>query len=434
MKFGILTLGCKVNSYESEAVINSLINHGFIHSDFNDICDVYIVNTCTVTMTSDQKSRQMLHQARRRNKDAILVAMGCFVQLNPIDAAKCADILIGTNNRLQTYDLICSYLDTKKQITAITDVLDQPKFEEMKLDVLKTHTRAFIKVQDGCENYCAYCAIPYSRGKIRSKNPDLVIDEINNLVKLGTKEVILAGINTGAYGKDLGNINLAGLINRIMTETPLYRLRLSSIELMEITDELLTTMKHYQNRIANHFHIPAQALSDGVLKRMQRKYDLHTYIEMINKIKSMFNNVAVTTDMLAGFVGETEDEFNEALENIKKISYAEMHIFPYSKREGTKAYSMEGHLDEKIKKERAKKMIALSLELKQQYINKFIGCDLEVIVETKKAGRYHAHSSNYLDITFESNEMLINKICLVHLDKVENGIIYGTLKEIKENE
>lgn len=209
ISFSVLTLGCKVNSYESEALINKLIDKGYELKSFNDVCDIYIVNSCTVTSTSDQKSRQMLHAARRRNNDAIVVVMGCYSQLNSVAASKDADIVIGTNNKLEVVELIESYLNTKKQIIKLTDVLNNPTYEEMKVSALNTHTRAFIKVQDGCENYCSYCAIPYSRGKIRSRNPENVINEINNLVTQGTKEVILAGINTGTYGKDLGNINLA---------------------------------------------------------------------------------------------------------------------------------------------------------------------------------------------------------------------------------
>ena len=240
--FSILTLGCKVNSYESEALINKLIDKGYELKNFNEVCDIYIVNSCTVTKTSDQKSRQMLHAARRKNNNAVIVVMGCYSQLNEKEASTIADIVVGTNNKLDVVELIESYLTTKRQILKITDVLNNPTYEEMKVNVLKTHTRAFIKVQDGCENYCSYCAIPYSRGKIRSRKPDNVIEEIKYLVNSGTKEVILAGINTGTYGKDLGNINLAGLIKRIIDETNLYRLRLSSIELMEITDELLNVL------------------------------------------------------------------------------------------------------------------------------------------------------------------------------------------------
>lgn len=427
--FSVLTLGCKVNSYESEALINKLLDCGYELKNFNEICDVYIVNSCTVTKTSDQKSRQMLHGARRKNSNAVIVVMGCYSQLNQEEASSIADIVIGTNNKLDVVELINSYLTTKEQIMHVTDVLTNPKYEEMKVSVLKTHTRAFIKVQDGCENYCSYCAIPYSRGKIRSRNPENVINEIANLVKNGTKEVILAGINTGTYGKDLGFINLAGLITRIMEETSLYRLRLSSIELMEITDELLQTLKKYESRIANHLHIPCQGGSETVLKRMNRKYTIEMYENRIKEIRKLFPDIALTTDILAGFVGETETEFNETLDFIKRVGFSEMHVFPYSRRKNTVADSLDGHLDKKIITERAKIIGNFAHELKVDYINSFIDKSVYVIAEAKKDNKWHGHSSNYLDVYFDSNEELENKIIKVKILKYQNDIILGEMEE-----
>lgn len=430
--FSILTLGCKVNSYESEALINKLIDKGYYLKNFNELCDVYIVNSCTVTKTSDQKSRQMLHAARRNNPNAVVVVMGCYSQLNLVEVSKLADIVIGTNNKLDVVNLIESYLETKKQIINITDVLNNPKYEEMKVNVLKTHTRAFIKVQDGCENYCSYCAIPYSRGKIRSRIPDNVIDEINNLVKQGTKEVILAGINTGTYGKDLGNITLAGLITRIMEETSIYRLRLSSIELMEITDELLETLVKYSSRIANHLHIPCQGGSESVLRRMNRKYTIEEYENRLSDIRKLFPDIAVTTDILAGFVGETEEEFKETLSFINRCKFYEMHVFPYSRRSGTVADSLEGHLDKSVITLRAKEISNLAVKLKEEYINKYINQSVYVLVEAKKNNYWHGHTSNYLDVYFESNDLLENKIVKVKIKSYQNNIIFGEMEEIYE--
>lgn len=430
--FSVLTLGCKVNSYESEALINKLIDKGYVLKDFSDICDIYIVNSCTVTKTSDQKSRQMLHAARRKNSNAIIVVMGCYSQLNSFEASKIADIIVGTNNKLDVVELIESYLNTKEQILKITDVLNNPSYEEMKVSVLKTHTRAFIKVQDGCENYCSYCAIPYSRGKIRSRNPENVIEEINSLVNNGTKEVILAGINTGTYGKDLGNINLAGLISRIMEETKLYRLRLSSIELMEITDELLNVLNKYASRVANHLHIPCQGGSETVLKRMNRKYTLDEYENRIKDIRKLFPDIALTTDILAGFVGETEEEFNETIEFIKRTKFYEMHVFPYSRRSGTVADALTGHLEKSVITARAKKIGDLALKLKEEYINNYIECEVYVLAETKKNNYWHGHTSNYLDVYFESNMELENKIIKVKIKSYQNKKIIGEMEEVYE--
>ena len=240
MKFSVISLGCKVNSYETEVLINDLNNKGWEYCLKDDDVDVIIINTCTVTSTSDQKSRQIIRSTKRKHPNAIIVAMGCFVQLNPDVASSIADIIIGTNNRLKVYDLVNSYLNTRNEIDSlikplsiVEDIKNVKTYEEMKLNSVTTHTRGFVKIQDGCENFCSYCAIPYSRGGIRSRLPNDVINEIKSLVKNGTKEVIIAGINTGTYGQDLGNISLANLIERIMNETTLYRLRLSSIELME---------------------------------------------------------------------------------------------------------------------------------------------------------------------------------------------------------
>lgn len=431
ISFGILTLGCKVNSYESEAIINNLCSHGWLMKSFDDVCDVYIVNTCTVTSVSDQKSRQMLHQARRSNPNGIVVAVGCFVQYNTISALDNADIVIGTVDKLKVYELVNSYLETRKQINAVTDVLNNPKFEEMKVSSLKTHTRGFIKIQDGCENYCSYCAISYARGKIRSRNPLSIIEEINDLCSQGVKEIILAGINTGTYGQDLGNINLAMLIELIMNETSIYRVRLSSIELMEITDELLDTIFKYKSRIANHLHIPLQGGCDSVLQRMNRRYTTLQYQEKIDKIRTMFPDIALTTDVLAGFVGETEEEFISSLNFIEKIGFFEMHVFPYSRRVGTKADQMDGHLDNSIKKARAKKISEIAGISMSNYINKFLGQCVDVLVETTKNGYYHGHTSNYLDVYFKSDLTdLDNKIVKVLLSSSDGKIVYGRMENL----
>ena len=424
--FSVMTLGCKVNSYESEGIINDLISHGYILKKFNEICDIYIINTCTVTSMSDQKSRHMIRNAKKRNPDAVVVAMGCYTQLLPNQAIELADIVLGTNNKLACFDEINNYLINKDKILHLTDVLSQPTYEDMKINNLNTHTRGFIKIQDGCENYCSYCAIPYSRGKIRSRNPESIINEIKELVASGTKEVIISGINTGTYGQDLKNINLAKLIERIMEETSLFRLRMSSIELKEISDELLDIIKKYEDRIAHHFHIPLQAGSDTVLKRMNRKYNMAEYKDIIRKIRSLFGNVALTTDILAGFVGETEAEFKELLTNLKEINFYEMHVFPYSKRMGTKAYDMEGHIDEKIKDERSHILLDLSKEMRKNYIDEQIHQVFSIIVENKKNGYYHGHTSNYLDVYFKSDEELVpNSIVNVEIIDYIDDVIYG---------
>ncbi len=426
IKFSTITLGCKVNSFESEALINYLSNKGWKY--VIEGADVVIINTCTVTSMSDQKSRQAIRNARRTNKGAVVVAMGCYTQLHSDEASEIADIVIGTNDRLKVYELVNNFIYNKERINIVDDIFKVTCFEELKVNNLTTHTRGFIKIQDGCENYCSYCAIPYSRGKIRSRNPLFIIDEINALVESGTKEIIISGINTGAYGKDLENMNLAKLIEMIMKNTSIYRIRISSIELMEITDELLDTIKKYEDRIAKHFHIPAQAGCDSVLERMNRKYRTKEYIEVINKIRTMFDDVAITTDFLAGFVGETDEEYSQAQKFIQEIGYSNMHIFPYSRRAGTKADLMKGHLHPVVQKRRAQELSILAKKMKDEFEKKFIGKTVTVLVENMKKGYWRGYTSNYLDVYFESNDNLENKLVTVELTNYREGKLFGIRK------
>lgn len=419
MKFTTITLGCKVNLYETESLTSYLEDKGWIYSETD--ADVCIINTCTVTSTSDQKSRQMIRQSRRNHPNAIIVAMGCFVQTHETSAMDIADIIVGTKNRLKIYDLVNEYIKTKEQINQVFDIKTYTSYDEMKLDRLSNHTRGFIKIQDGCENFCSYCLIPYARGKIKSRDPKNVIEEIKTLVNLGTKEIIIAGINTGTYGQDLGNINLAKLIEKIMEETSLYRLRLSSIELMEVSDELLNVMKKYDNRISNHLHIPLQGGCDNTLTRMKRKYNIAEFRALINKIRTMFKDISITTDCLAGFVGETEDDFNDALDFIKEMKFSSMHIFPYSRRTGTEADKMQGHLDNSLIKERARIMIDVASKLKKEYEEKFINYEFDVLFEQKKNEYWIGHTSNYLEIYLESNEDLTNKVIKCKIKKMKNN-------------
>ena len=439
MKFRIVSLGCKVNSYESEAILNDFVSRGLEYTEQND-ADVIIINTCTVTSTSDQKSRQIIRKLKRENPTSLIVAMGCYVQLHQEEASELADVIIGTNNRLKAYDIVKSYLDTKSSIdntftnnNFVDDIDNVTEYEEMKVNAVKTHTRGFVKIQDGCENYCSYCAIPYARGKIRSRKPDDVINEIKTLVKNGTHEVIIAGINTGTYGQDLGNIDLAKLLERIMIETTLFRLRLSSIELMEVSDELLNTIKKYETRIAHHLHIPLQGGSDAVLKRMHRKYLTNDYRKLIGKIRVMFPRIAITTDLLAGFVGETEEEFNETCSFIKEMNFSMMHIFPYSRRKNTEADKMPGHLDPKVINERAHILLDIAKKMQIEYEKSFINENCIVITEQVKNGYYVSHSSNYLEIYIPTTkELKENMIVNVKIRKFDNNRLIGEIIEIKE--
>lgn len=430
MKFNIYTLGCKVNTYESEALIDDLTKKGCILTSSDKEADFIVVNTCTVTQTSDAKSRKLLRQIARNNEHAIIVVMGCYSQLNPIDANNYANVVIGTNNRLKVFELVESYFKTKQEINIVTKYTEQTAYEEMKLTHLSKHTRGFIKIQDGCENYCAYCAIPYSRGPIRSRNADSIIEEINLLVQSGVKEVILSGINTGTYGQDNNQYDLAKLIKKICDETKINRIRLSSIELMEITDELLDTIKNYENRVAHHLHIPLQAGADNTLIRMKRKYLTNEFLEKANKIKKMFPDIAITTDCLAGFVGETEEDFQNSLNFIRQVEFAYVHVFPYSRRANTEADKMTGHLNPKVIHERAKIMNELGKELNKKFNENNLNTIHEVLFEQTKNGYYVGHTSNYIEINVKTDEDLINQIRKVKITKISENLVEGEIYEI----
>ena len=394
MKVGIYTLGCKVNSYESEYVKSLLENHGYELCDFNDFCDIYIINTCTVTNTSDIKSRKIIRQARRRNKDACIIAMGCFIQANIDNVIDEIDIAVGNKDKSKIIELIEEFYSQKRKIIDIYDNFDCA-FEDMYIKKYENRTRAFVKIQDGCENFCSYCIIPYVRGKCRSKDFNKVIDEITELTKNGFKEVVLTGIHTGNYGVDI-NTNFATLLKEIVKIKKLKRLRISSIEINELTDEVLDIIKN-NDVIVNHLHIPIQAASDNVLKAMNRKYDLNTFINRIQKIRSIKKDISITTDIIVGHPGETDADFKDSLYIIKKIGFSKIHVFPYSKRNGTKASNME-QIPEEVKKKRARVILELSKELEIDYASKFIGKNLEVLIEKGNDDYSIGHTTNYLAV------------------------------------
>ena len=415
MKVGIYTLGCKVNTYESEYVKSLLENHGFEICNFDEICDIYIINTCTVTNTSDIKSRKIIRQAKRKNKDACVIAMGCFIQASADNIIDEIDIAIGNKDKSKIVELIEEYFKSKNKIVNLYDNFDS-SFENMNIEKYENRTRAFVKIQDGCENFCSYCIIPYVRGKCRSKEFDKVIKEIETLTKNDFKEIVLTGIHTGNYGVDI-NTNFASLLREIVKIKDLKRLRISSIEINELTDEVLDIIKN-SDVIVNHLHIPIQSASDNVLKLMNRKYDLNTFISRIEKIKSIKNDINITTDIIVGHPGETDEDFNNSLETIKKLGFSKIHVFPYSKRSGTKASEME-QISEDIKKKRARMLLDLSKKMEIDYASKFIGKKLEVLIE--KSNDYYSvgHTTNYLAVKIYgkkySSEQLVN-VKLIDID------------------
>ena len=401
MKFLIHTLGCKVNAYESEVIANELKKNGFELTSNQEDADIYIINTCTVTNNASNKSKKMINHYRRINPNAIVIAMGCFTQFDN------ADIIIGNKDKSKIVSLIDEYIKNHKRIEKIYD-LNKEKFEDMYLDNFESKTRAFVKIQDGCNNFCAYCIIPYVRGNIRSKNIDTVYEEVKSLVEKGHKEIVLTGIHTGHYGKDLGT-NLTQLLKKISTISNLYRIRISSIEITELDDEFLDELKN-NKLIVDHLHVPLQSGSDTVLKRMNRKYDTKYFYNKINKIRNIRPEISISTDIIVGFPGESVTEFNETVEFSKKIKFTKIHVFPFSKREGTKAANMEDQIDNRIKKERVHILSKVSDELGKEYNDKFKGKKMEVLFENKKDDYYIGHTSNFIEVRIKSDNDLRNKM------------------------
>lgn len=422
MKFYIYTLGCKVNTYESQVVHDLLINKGYIE---NEEADIYIINTCTVTNTSDNKSLKMVRRCIKKDPNAIIVVMGCMSQINADIVSKIdgVDIIIGNKYKSKIPELIEEFKKTNKQIIRVGEI--GTDFETMQLNNFD-RTRAFVKIEDGCENFCTYCIIPYSRGKVRSKKAIDVINEIKTLVNNGHKEVVLTGIHTGHYGSDLDNYTFADLLNEIVKIEGLERLRISSIEITELDDKFLNVLKN-NKVLVDHMHIPLQAGSDNVLKAMNRKYDLKYFFDKINTIRSIRPNISITTDVIVGFPGETEKDFEETIDTCKKLEFAKIHVFPFSLRKGTKAEELPNHLSETIKKERCKKLIEVSKELEEKYMNKFIDQKLEFIPEVEKNGYLIGHTGNYLLIKTLGCKELLHREVNIKIDKVSYPYCEATI-------
>ncbi len=425
MKFQIYTLGCKVNTYESNVMRDALLNKGYFEVGLKEKADITIINTCTVTNTADSKSMKVIRQAIRRNENAIIVVCGCLVQNKKEEVSKIdgVDIVIGNINKSKIVDYIEKYIEEKKQEVDVRNIMDT-NFEPMMLNNFNK-TRAFVKIQDGCNNFCSYCIIPYTRGNVRSKDKQSVLKEIQLLVDEGHKEVVLTGIHTGNYGAEFADYKFADLLKDIVKIDKLERLRISSIEITEINDDVMEVIKE-NNILVDHMHIPLQSGSDAVLKRMNRKYDKEYFINKIKKLRKIRPNISITTDVIVGFPGETKEEFEETIETIKKIEFTKLHVFPYSKREGTKAAIMDGQVDENIKKKRVKILLQLSKELEYNYMKKFIGKKVIFIPEMAKEEYIIGHTGNFLNVKYRGNKNDLNKDIEVKINNIEYPYCIGS--------
>lgn len=411
------TLGCKVNTYESNAMLKIFQDAGYQEVDFKEVADVYVINTCTVTNTGDSKSRQMIRKAIRKNPEAVVCAVGCYSQVAPEDIEQIEGIgvVLGTQYRKEIVDLVEEYQKTNQKIVKVDSVKNLRKFEDLNIDRFK-NTRAFLKIQDGCNNFCTYCIIPYARGRVRSRKPESVLKQAELLVSRGYVEIVLTGIHTAGYGEDLENYSFYDLLVDLVKIKGLKRLRISSIETSQITDEIIDLIGS-NDIIVDHLHVPLQSGCDATLKRMNRKYTTEQYLEKINKIRSYLPNIAFTTDVIVGFPGETDEEFQATYDFIKKVNYSQLHVFPYSPRKNTPAAKMKDQVNDPVKHQRVERLLELSKQLNYDFAMKQIDKTLKVLFEKRSGDYLIGHASDYLQVKVKTNENLIGEIVNIKIEK-----------------
>ncbi|MFC9539199.1 tRNA (N(6)-L-threonylcarbamoyladenosine(37)-C(2))-methylthiotransferase MtaB [Lysinibacillus sp. NPDC056959] len=417
------TLGCKVNHYETEAIWQLFKEEGYDRTEFDRQADVYVINTCTVTNTGDKKSRQVIRRAIRQNPDAVICVTGCYAQTSPAEimAIPGVDIVVGTQDRTKLLGYIDQYLTERQPINAVRNIMKNRVYEELDVPAFTDRTRASLKIQEGCNNFCTFCIIPWARGLMRSRDPQEVLSQAQQLVDAGYLEIVLTGIHTGGYGQDLKDYNLAQLLRDLEANVKgLKRLRISSIEASQLTDEVIEVLRE-SKIVVNHLHIPIQSGSDTVLKRMRRKYTMEFFGERLTKLHEALPDLAVTSDVIVGFPGETEEEFMETYNFIRDHKFSELHVFPFSPRTGTPAARMEDQIDENIKNERVHRLIALNDQLAKEYSSRFEDQVLEVIPEefvhdeSGEAGLLTGYTDNYLKVVFEGPESLIGQLVKVKI-------------------
>lgn len=420
MKVGICSLGCKVNIYESEVMSDLLKKSGYEIVPFEDKADIYIINTCSVTNESDKKSRKMINRAKKNNSEAIIVVMGCYSQVSSDDIE--ADIILGNKDKSKIVEILNDFIRDRESKKIIYD-LSSVEFEKMEISHFDNHTRAFVKIQDGCNAFCSYCIIPYTRGRVRSKNKEDVIEEVSRLVKDGYKEIVLTGIHTGRYGIDI-NSSLYELLCELVKIPNIYRIRLSSIEINEVTPEIIDLYKN--NKImARHLHVPLQSGSNKILKLMNRRYNKEEFMKMIDKLREI-EDISLTTDLIVGFPNETDDDFEETMDTLKKIHFTKIHTFPYSRRRGTVADKMDGHISGDIKKKRVHEVIELSNEYENEYYKSKISKVYDGVVERHNNGLVVVHTSNFIPVIIDDNDNIENNsIVNVKIERVEGLNVYG---------
>ncbi len=428
-KVAFKVLGCKVNTYEVEAVYEEFKNAGYEKVSEKEVADVYVINTCSVTNTGDKKSRQAIRKCIRLNPDAIIVVMGCYSQLQTKDVQDIegVDIILGTQGRENLMDYIKEYEKERKRIVKVDDIMKQKNFEDIATYKYENKTRAFLKIQEGCNNFCTFCIIPWARGLMRSQDPKKVIKQVEELVSQGVKEVVLTGIHTGGYGEDFENYDFSDLLIDLEKIDGLKRIRISSIEITQLDEKFINVFKN-SHKIVNHLHVPIQAGSDEILKLMRRNYNLLEFKEKIDELRTVFNDISLTTDIIVGFPQETDELFNKTIETVKEVGFSDLHIFPYSKRNGTIAAKMEGQIPEEEKKRRVNVLMDVAKEQNFNYNKQFVDDILDVLIERKnKDGYYEGYTSNYIKVIVDEEDLELGEIYNVLIKEVNEKNVIGKI-------
>lgn len=432
MKVAFSTLGCRVNHYESEAMAEKFIREGYAVVDASEVADVYVINTCTVTNMGDKKSRQIIGRARRLNEKAIIAVVGCYSQIAPKEVSEIegVDVILGTRNKGDVVYYVNKARDEQKKQLHVEGVLKNKKFEDLNIEEYQDKTRAFLKIQDGCNRFCTFCLIPYARGSVCSKDPKKIIDEINKLSEHGFKEIILSGIHTASYGLDLdGSVTLVDLLEEIEKLEGIERVRIGSIEPAFFTPEVVEKMKNMK-KLCPHFHLSLQSGCDDTLKRMNRRYSAKEYEDIVNVLRNNIEGVSISTDVIVGFPGETVEEFNATVEYLTRLALTKTHVFKYSPRTGTKAATMPDQLDGNVKEERSKKLIALNDKNEKAFAEKCIGSVMDVLIEHEVKGQegiFEGYTRNYVKVEVKNaSKEMIGNIVNCTIESVRDGVAIGT--------
>jgi len=426
-KAASFALGCKVNQYESEAIAELFQEKGYEIVGIDEEADVYVINTCTVTNFGDKKSRQLIRKVKRQNENAIVAVVGCYAQTAPQELVKVegVNLVIGTKDRAQIVEMVENYKTENGVENHVSDIMKERVFEPLSIQKLANRTRAYLKIQDGCSQYCSYCIIPYARGPIRSRDPQDVLAEVKCLAENGFKEVVLTGIHVASYGKDRHDTSLLEILRQVHEVEGIERIRFSSIEPNVVTEEFAQAIADMP-KVCDHFHLSLQSGCDKTLKEMNRKYDTEKYRQAAATLRKYLPEVALTTDIIAGFPGETEEDFQASYDFAKEIGFAKIHAFPYSPKKGTPAAARKDQLLNAVKSERSHRLIELSDKMADDFIQGYVGREVEVLYERAIGeGVYEGHTTNYIKVKGTSDRDLTNVICKTKITKAENEELFG---------